>query len=223
MRSLTDTQNKTQTQRRNIRYTVIAIVVLMLVFVGLFVHKVVQVKALSDEQLRSSGIILFEQARQPKAFTLTNQNGQPVSNSLLRDKISLLFFGFTHCPDICPTTLSELARVYQQLDAEVQRDIQIILVTVDPARDDPATLNAYLDYFNRDFVGLSGDFPQIMRLAESLNVAFHKVPQGESYTIDHTAHLAIINRHGDYAGFIKSPLPLNILARAISDRLWQLP
>ena len=127
----------------------------------------------------------------------------------MKGKWSLVFFGFTHCPDICPTTLSTLAKLIKNLDESVVADTQVVLVSVDPARDTVDVLSKYVPHFNPDFVGVTGEFIEIKRLATQLNVAFAKVvtnhERGE-YTVDHGATVALINPRGDYHGFFKPPL-----------------
>lgn len=117
-----------------------------------------------------------------------------------------MFFGFTHCPDVCPTTLLQLKTVKQQLQPDIAAQTQFVLVSVDPARDTVAQLEQYMLYFDPEFVGLTGDFLEIKRLATQLNMAFVKVTQGDSYTVDHSANIAIVNPYGHYHGFVKAPL-----------------
>lgn len=171
------------------------------------------------EELRGHGMVMFENPRIIKDFNLVDQNGSEFGLEKLKGKLSFVFFGFTHCPDVCPTTLSELSRVYAKLDANAQQHVQMILVSLDPARDTPEQLKPYIEYFDPSFTALTGAFPNIMSLTNNVNVAFSKVKLDEDYTIDHTSHVVIINEFGHYAGFVKAPLPTVHLPRIIESTL----
>jgi len=212
----------TQAQRKNIRITVISIVGVMILFFGMFLNKMLTPRVLSADELRHNGIVLFEQPRLIKDFSLVNKNGTDVDKSVFQNKITFVFFGFTHCPDVCPTTLAELGKVYNELNLDAQKDVQVALVTLDPARDTPEKLNTYVNYFGEEIIGLTGDFPKIMSLTKNVNIAFKKVPQGDDYTIDHSSQVILLNRKGDYAGFIKTPLPVAALPRIIESTLVQV-
>lgn len=198
-----DTQSQ---QQRGIRFTIIAIVVFILVVMALFLNKILTPRHLSPIELQVNGAIQFEQPRRFKDFNLVDHRGQAFDRSRLEGKWSLIFFGFTHCPDVCPTTLASLSQWYAQLPEKMQADTQVVLVTVDPARDDVATLAQYVPYFHQDFVGVTGEFLAIKRFANQLNVAFTKVVQGDDYTMDHSAIVALVNPKGDYHAFFKPPL-----------------
>ena len=136
-------------------------------------------------------------------FEMQNQYGQPVNLESLKGSWNVLFFAFTSCPDICPTTLSSISKAY----SELKTPVRIILVTVDPGRDSLEILKNYLGSFNEDFIGYRGEFDETVRLAQQLNVAFGKIPgsQPGTYTMDHNASLALVDSNGNYVGFIKSP------------------
>ncbi|TVZ41764.1 protein SCO1/2 [Alteromonadaceae bacterium 2753L.S.0a.02] len=202
------TYQKTEHQRKGIRKTVIFLVVLMAVFVVGFFHKMLQPRVMSPIEMRTNGGIVFENPRIIKDFKLTTHTGESFTRENLKGKWTIMFFGFTHCPDICPTTLSKLAQVYKQLDGDIAKQTQVVLVSVDPARDTPEKLAEYVTFFHKDFIGVSGDFLQTMQLTQNLNVAFQKVVQGDDYTVDHTGNLIVINPKGDYHAFIKPPFEL---------------
>jgi protein SCO1/2 len=195
---------------RNIRLTVLGLLIFIGVVVAGFVHRISQPRVMTDTELRLNGAYMFETPRALPAFELVDHHGKLFDKQRLQDKWTLVFFGFTHCPDICPTTMSLLSRFMQELDGlPEQTDTQVVMVTVDPARDDVAQLAKYVPYFNPDFIGVSGEFMDIHRFATALNTPFRKVPgQGENYQIDHSANLVLINPRGDYQGFFKAPLDL---------------
>jgi protein SCO1/2 len=174
---------------------------------GMFINKITSVPALNIEQLKERGIFLFEPPRLVKDFELLNHRGEVVTKESLQGKWSLVFFGFTNCPDVCPTTLAMLNKVMGKIkDPEVLQTTQVILVTVDPARDTVESLGKYVPYFNPNFIGLTGDFLQILSVAGNLNAAFVKVPlDNGNYTMDHSANVFLLNDKGDFQGFIKPP------------------
>ncbi len=195
-----------QRQKRGITYTVVGIAVFVVVVMLLFLNKITTPRVLSPIELRVNGTFVFDQPRIFKDFSLVDHQGQPFSLDNLKDKWSLVFFGFTACPDVCPATLSMMKQVKSQLDDDIEAQVQFVLVSVDPARDTVEQLSQYMPYFDPEFIGLTGEFLEIKRLANQMNMAFVKVPQGESYTIDHTANIALVNPYGHYHGFIKPPL-----------------
>jgi len=123
-------------------------------------------------------------------FNLVDTTGAPATLSALRGHPSLVFFGFTHCPDVCPTTLAVLAAVQKQV---IARDpsltgLKVALISVDPERDTPAQLGSYIAAFNGDLIGLTGTAPEIVNVSRSFGVASSKVDLGGgNYTMDHSA------------------------------------
>lgn len=195
----------TAQQKRGIRLTIgLLLAFILLVLIG-FVHKMLTPRHLSNIELQMNGLIVFDQPRRFADIDLVDHQGKVFDRSRLQGKWSLLFFGYTHCPDICPTTLADLNRWYQTLEPKWQQQIQVVLVTVDPARDTSEVLAKYVPYFNPEFIGVTGEFLPIKRFANQLNVAFNKVVQGDDYTMDHSGHVALINPKGDYQGFFKPP------------------
>ncbi len=120
-----------------------------------------------------------------------------------------MFFGYTHCPDICPTTLSFLNQFIKQLEGTEAQDTQVIMVTVDPARDTVDKMATYVPYFNPAFIGVTGDFLNIHRFATALNAPFRKVTEPDgNYLMEHGSSVVLINPRGDYHGFFRAPLDL---------------
>ena len=112
-----------------------------------------------------------------------------------RGKAVVLFFGFTHCPDVCPTTLADLAGVVKTLGPEGDR-VQVLFVTVDPERDTPEALAKYVAAFDPRFIALRGDLAATQRVAKEFKIYFEKRKQGDSYTIDHSAQSYVIDPQG---------------------------
>ncbi len=196
-------------QKRGIKVTIIVIAVFItLVLIGFF-NKITTPRQLSDIELRVNGAFVFDNPRMFKPFSLLDHKGEAFEPASLEGKWSMVFFGFTNCPDVCPTTMATLAKLMNNLDQDVLDETQVVLVSVDPARDTPEVLAEYVPYFNPDFIGVTGEFIGIKRLAIQLNVAFAKVvtdqEKGE-YTVDHGATVALINPRGHYHAFFKPPL-----------------
>lgn len=119
-------------------------------------------------------------------FRLTDTNGRPRTMADFRDKVTILFFGYTHCPEVCPTTLADLAQVMRQLGTDADR-VQVLFVTLDPARDTPELLAKFVPSFDSRFLGLYGGSEATARAAQAFGVNYEKQPGvGGDYTLDHT-------------------------------------
>ncbi len=145
-------------------------------------------------QFKAVDITGAEYARE---LTLTDAEGKPRTLAEFKGKVTVVFFGFTQCPDVCPTTLLELANVKKQLGADGAR-VQGIFVTIDPERDTPELLKAYVGNYGADFVALRGDAEQTKAAAKHFKVFYAKVPgktEG-SYSMDHTAGSYVFDAKG---------------------------
>ena len=128
-------------------------------------------------------------------FKLIDQNGRTVTDADFKGEPSLVFFGFTHCPDACPTTLLELSDVLQKLGPASSK-LHVLFITVDPERDDVASLKDYLSSFNPQVIGLTGDPTAIAAVAKEYRVYYKKVPtETGDYTMDHTALVYLMDRN----------------------------
>jgi protein SCO1/2 len=133
---------------------------------------------------------------------LTDQDGKPFDSTTLAGKPYAVFFGFTHCPDACPTTLSEIARVEDEIGAPA-KELTTLFVTVDPERDTPAVLKEYISNFGGNTVALSGSPEQVAQAAKEYRVFYKKVPTSDGgYTMDHTAVLYLMGREGEFRDVI---------------------
>lgn len=137
-------------------------------------------------------------------FVLTGPDGKPYSLKSLRGKFVLLAFGFTHCPNVCPTTLANLGAAYDLLTPSERQRVQVIFVTIDPARDTPALLKDYVPFFNPNFIGLTGRPAEIEAVARSFGIEYEKTREwgagGNNYTMDHTAGAMLISPTGQWIG-----------------------
>jgi protein SCO1/2 len=137
-------------------------------------------------------------------FTLTDQNGAPLRLSSLRGQVVLMTFGFTHCPNICPTTLANLAAITKSLPAPEQNRVRVLFITVDPARDTPASLKDYVGFYATNFTGLTGAADEIAKVAKAYGAYYEAVMQdsqvaGNYYTVNHSAYIYLIDPQGRYA------------------------
>lgn len=199
----------TTTTNRRIWLTVGLVLLFIAVVLGSFINRVQQPRVMSQSEMRANGLYLFETPRDPGDFSLVDQQGQAFTPARLEGTWTLLFFGFTHCPDVCPTTLSFLAELHRQLETTEAANTQVVMVTVDPARDTPETLATYVPYFHPDFVGVTGEFMNILSFAQAFNAPFRKVTADDgSYSMDHSANVVLINPRGDFHGFFRAPLDL---------------
>jgi protein SCO1/2 len=131
-------------------------------------------------------------------FTLTDQNGNKVSLSDFRGEPVFLFFGYTHCPDICPVTLSVLNGVSKEVGEADKDKFKVLFVTIDPERDDPETLKGYVPYFNESFTGLTGTPDEIKKVANSFR-AFYMREESDSeagYLMGHTSAVYLLDKNG---------------------------
>lgn len=140
-------------------------------------------------------------------FALVDHTGNPVGPDVFNGQWDLVFFGFTHCPDICPLTLQVLASAKQQLaDAGHQPLPRIVLVSVDPERDTPEKLAQYVGYFGDDNLGITGDLEALRELTSGIGIFFEKSStNGDNYTVDHSAVVVVIDPDGKFSALFSTP------------------
>lgn len=131
-------------------------------------------------------------------FTLTGSDGKPFSSAKLNGRPAAIFFGFTHCPDVCPTTLARLVKLRRQL-GKGEEALSIVFISVDPERDGPAEVGSYAALFNAPVVGLTGSATDIERVKKQFGVYSAKAPlPGGGYSVDHTATVFLLDRNGAF-------------------------
>ncbi|KQW85755.1 hypothetical protein ASC89_01360 [Devosia sp. Root413D1] len=136
------------------------------------------------------------------SYALVDQRGNPVDQSMLVGQPSLLFFGYTHCPDVCPTTMGEMAGWFADLGDEAE-NLKAFFVTVDPERDTPEILNGYVSWVSDRVTGVTGKPEEIARMVKAWKVLGQKVPgEGSDYTMNHTASVFLVNAQGGFEGTI---------------------
>ncbi len=165
-------------------------------------------------------LVLLPEPRAIADFALTDQGGRPFSLQDLKGHWSLLFFGYTSCPDVCPNTLFQLhqAREMMLQQDSVAEPPQVYLVSVDPERDTPQKLTDYLRYFDPAFIGLRGEDTQMRALTRQLGVAYfietHEEDRND-YQVDHSASLLLVNPRGELRGLLPAPHEAAVIAQDV--------
>jgi protein SCO1/2 len=164
----------------------------------------------------TSGTPLYGELRPLPDFSLLDQEGQPFKNDRLQDHWSFVFFGYTHCPDICPTTLAILKDTLQEIE---QNDdhvrTQVVFITVDPEHDDPLHLKSYVKYFHPQFIGVTGTPAAINALTSDLGILHMKMPNPndpKNYLINHTVTILLIGPEGHVVALFGAPHKAKSLA-----------
>ena len=197
-----------------VQRTVVILLCIMVLFVGAAVSRILrspdsaepQQASVNVEVLQQQGAFVRPEPKALKSFLLTSADGQPFTRDNFAGQWGLVFLGYTHCPDICPTTLSLFKQLHRNWQETELANIQYVLLTADPERDTPERLYEYLQFFNEGFVGVTGEVADVAELAKQLNGLFARVPQENGdYLVDHSANIVIINPAGQYHGFIRPP------------------
>ena len=191
-------------------------------------HRVVAILAAVAAVLIAGALILRTGmfAAPPQAsliggpFQLVDQNGQPATEKVLKGQWNAVFFGFTYCPDVCPGTLQALATASDQLGPKA-KDLKIVFISVDPARDTPQQMKAYLsaDYLPKTTLGLTGTPAQIAAAAKAYRVYYKKVGDGPDYTVDHSTVIYLVDPKGRFVKPVAYGLPPEEIARQIKDAM----
>ncbi len=163
-----------------------------------------------------AGTALFGQTRPLPQFSLLDQNGQPFNNDRLQNRWSFFFFGYTHCPDICPMTLATLATMMKTITSTSKvENTQVIFVSVDPERDTQPQLKTYVEHFNPKFIGVTGDPAAIDKLTSNLGILHVKTPNPNdpnNYLVDHTASILLVGPSGHIMAIFGAPHEAHMLA-----------
>lgn len=173
----------------------------------------------SDTAVLASGTLL-PQPRPLPEFTLTDADGKPFDRASITGRWSLVFVGFTHCPDVCPNTLSLLKTVNTRLQSE-NKKLHVVFLSVDPERDNAAALRTYVNYFSPDFAGVTGPEDQLTVLGQAMGFVFAKAPgpTPETYSMDHSSALILVNPQAQVAGYFTPPLKVDALVTDLGSIL----
>lgn len=161
---------------------------------------------------------LFTASRQIKSFDLLTDENKPFTQQDLRNHWTLLFFGFTHCSSICPTTLDMMNRAYKTLHA-AHPDLQVVLVSLDPERDTASALTQYTHSFNPAFIGATGKIQEVRKLQSQLGIFSARDNTGDNYQIQHTSSILLINPKGEWNGLFKSGMKPEQFAQVVDKSL----
>lgn len=195
--------------KRNVANTIIGCVAFMALVMGLTLNRILSPAVMTQQQLNDNGLFVYEVPRRFSGFTLTDQHNQPFTQDWFKGKWSLLFFGYTFCPDICPITMASIRQFEEMLaavDSNAAAAVQVAMISVDPDRDTLEKLGQYVAYFGEDYVGATGPYIDVFNLARQLNIAFGYVPQDDGdYLVNHSGEIVLINPEGHFHGFFKMP------------------
>jgi len=160
---------------------------------------------------------VFVDPKPLREFVLTDHNSNSFDLARLKENWSFLFFGFTHCPDICPSTLASLTKLREQLTKGINgsKNVQFVFISVDPKRDTAAILKQYTGYFDPSIVGVTGSELELLNLTEQLGALFEveSTPDKESYQVYHTSALFLINPQGQYVASLMPPFDISTISR----------
>lgn len=192
--------------KNRIRMTIAVLIAFIMLVVYGFSWRMNQPVIMSKEELQINGAIVLDKPRIFSDFELTDHRSEVFNLDRMKGIWTIVFFGFTHCPDICPTTLAMLNETYSKLKDSEKEKLQIVMISLDSERDTVEKMAEYVPYFNPEFTGVTGNKHLIRRLTAELNVAYNQVPlSGDDYTVDHSTQLVLINPMGHYHGFFKAP------------------
>ena len=176
------------------------IIILLSVVIALISSYILIFVELPNKPLSGQGNSLSESVPIGGEFVLTDQNGNKFSSEQIKGQLSLIYFGFTYCPDICPTTLTKLSNVITTL-GKYNIDILPIFITIDPDRDTPALLKEYLNHFHPKFIGLTGSAADLKYVADLYKVFYTKSQTSDNinnYMIDHSSFVYLMDKQGKY-------------------------
>ena len=160
-----------------------------------------------------SATALFGQERALPEFTLTDHTGRAYTRRDLEETWTLLFFGYTHCPDVCPITLATVSASVDAVAALGGEAPRVVFVSVDPERDAPSHLRGYVTRFREDFLGVTGPHEELRKLTRALGVAYARDGEGPGYLVEHSAALLLVNPKGDLQAVFAPPHEPDAMAR----------
>lgn len=203
---------------KSINKNLLLIAIFIVTVLGLFINKLTTPRTLSDDELLVNGLFLFDEPKQISDFEFLSSNKKIFSKSDLMGKWTLMYFGFTKCPDECPTTMYQLSKLIKVLrDKEYKLDDkQWILVSIDPERDTPEMIDNYAKGFDKDFIGVSNNRPMLLSLATQLSV--NNVMPSSSNHMDHSHldnhvnNIILLDPNGDFAGIFRPPFDVSRLS-----------
>jgi len=161
----------------------------------------------SDKKIinQFDSLLIYPKKNLLSNFSLKDQNNNVFNNDSFKNKWNIIFSGYTNCPDVCPNTLNKMTQLYQLMDQTTRSNFQFIFLSVDPERDTADHIKQYLDYFHKDFVGITGELSQIDILIKDLGGIYSlNKEEGEYYTVDHSARIFIVDPTASRYGIFES-------------------
>ena len=197
---------------KNIKISLLLIILFMTSVLSLFVNKLTTPRYLSAPELLVNGLYVFPELKSFSEFTLLTSKNSPITQDDLMGKWTLVYFGFTRCPNECPVAMSLIKNLYSTLENKNFNlsDKQTLLITIDPENDSPKMVDDYAKAFNTGFIGARGERPMLLSLATQLNVMVVEPPKNDSHhSIDHlenhSNNILLIDPQGKYFGFFRAP------------------
>ena len=204
------------TQKQGIQKTVVALVAVAALVLGVFVYQHMNVnRSIDPSKIHGT---LLDKPRPINAFELTGIDQQQFSNANLQGQWTMVFFGFTNCGSICPTTMAELGKMYQILeDKHVKTLPRVIMISIDPQRDSSERLGTYVKAFNPSFYGARGDEETIQALTRELGIAYARIAlkgteEEKNYDMEHTGTVMLFNPKGELSAFFTMPHQASLMA-----------
>lgn len=153
-----------------------------------------------------ASVVLYPAPRALPEFQLVRSNSKPLTRADWYGRWNIVFFGYTHCPDVCPTTLATFKQVWKLLDANVREHVRFDFISVDPERDTPELLARYVEFFNPEFIAATGGDAELTRLTRALGLVYARgEPKDGTYEVDHSASAVLIDPHGNQVGVLRPP------------------
>ena len=200
-----------------VRNNVLLIIIFIVTVLALFINKLTTPRVLSSNELLINGLFLYEKPKEISDFIFFTANGAEFKKSNLKGKWTLMYFGFTRCPDECPTTMyqmSKLVKVLREKEFPLE-DKQWVLVSIDPERDSPNDIDKYAKGFDQDFIGVVNSRPMLLSLATQLSVN-NVMPSGKamdhSHLDNHVNNIILLNPKGEFAGIFRPPFDISRLS-----------
>ncbi|MFL2693476.1 MAG: SCO family protein [Gammaproteobacteria bacterium] len=205
---------------KGIYITVAACLGFMALILALFLSRFYTPRELTLDEYKTLGAYFIDPPRQLAEFRLIDDSNEVFLPEQFKGKWNILFFGFTYCPDICPLTMKQMSDVKESL-GEYSDNLRVLLVSVDPDRDKPENLRQYLDNFDKNFKGLTGEIDQIYKFSTQVNAPFFPVVNSpeQNYTVDHSGSLVLISPEAKYAGFFRAPHDTDKITKALASLL----
>ncbi|TCS43839.1 protein SCO1/2 [Reinekea marinisedimentorum] len=199
-------QGSVENQSKTLKPVLITVIVVTLLLVPFLVYRLVATGDNLKTVLEENNVLLFTEPRSVPFVELNRHDGSPFTSAQFSGQWDLVNFGYTYCPDICPTNMADMKIAYNQLaEAGLADQVNFWMVTVDPERDSTQQLSLYVPFFHPDFVGLTGKPESIATLATQLSAVYYREGDGEGYTVAHSDNYAIIDPNGKFVALMRPP------------------